>query len=84
MPDEELIYEEMDINSADIIVPRYSYQRPLHPTRAKKIATHFDEHLANIRYFKNADGAEGYPDPEMPCRLPSGRTEKIHIEICYS
>lgn len=36
MPDEELIYEEMDINSADIIVPRYSYQRPLHPTRAKK------------------------------------------------
>lgn len=48
MPDKELIYEEMDVNSADIIVPRYSYQRNLKPKRAKKIATHFDEHLANM------------------------------------
>ena len=40
-------YQEMMINSKYLEVPRRTYQRELNPLRVQKIASEFDEHIAN-------------------------------------
>ncbi len=40
-------YQEMMINSKVLEVPRRTYQRELNPKRVQKIASEFDEHIAN-------------------------------------
>ncbi len=49
-------YQEVEINTADIIVPHSSYQRPLNMRRVKEIADHFDERLANMPKVSFRDG----------------------------
>ena len=40
-------YHEMCLNSSELIVPRDTYQRALHPARVARIAKEFDERVAN-------------------------------------
>ena len=40
-------YEEKDINSSKLLIPRELYQRGLNSRRAREIAAHFDECIAN-------------------------------------
>ncbi len=51
-----LTYDEMDINTANILTPRNSYQRNLSITRAKRIADNFDERIANKPKVSYRDG----------------------------
>ena len=55
-------YHEMCLNSSELIVPRDTYQRALHPARVARIAKEFDESLL-------CDGrAEHHRCPEVPER----------------
>ena len=38
-------YHEMCLNSSELIVPRDTYQRALHPARVARIAKEFDERV---------------------------------------
>ena len=38
-------YHEMCLNSRELIVPRDTYQRALHPARVARIAKEFDERV---------------------------------------
>lgn len=40
-------YKEMNINSAELLIPRDLYQRGLNSRRVREIAAHFDECIAN-------------------------------------
>ena len=42
-------YHEMCLNSSELIVPRDTYQRALHPARVARIAKEFDERLRMSR-----------------------------------
>ena len=44
-------YHEMCLNSSELIVPRDTYQRALHPARVARIAKEFDERVANEPNF---------------------------------
>ncbi len=92
MTDGTLSYEEMDINTAEILVPRNSYQRGLSVNRVKRIAGHFDERIANKPKVSYRDGnyyvfdgqhtiaarklINGGEDLPVTCRVYYGLTEK--------
>lgn len=49
-------YHEMCLNSSELIVPRDTYQRALHPARVARIAKEFDERVANEPKISFRDG----------------------------
>ena len=49
-------YHEMCLNSSELIVPRDTYQRALHPARVARIAKEFDERVANEPRIGFRDG----------------------------
>ena len=49
-------FDEMMIYSKNLEVPRNAYQRELNPNRVRKIATEFDEHIANDPKVSFRDG----------------------------
>ena len=49
-------YHEMSLNSSELIVPRDTYQRALHPARVARIAKEFDERVANEPKISFRDG----------------------------
>lgn len=49
-------YHEMCLNSSELIVPRDTYQRALHPARVARIAREFDERVANEPKISFRDG----------------------------
>lgn len=49
-------YHEMCLNSSELIVPRDTYQRALHPARVARIAKEFDEQVANEPKISFRDG----------------------------
>ena len=49
-------YHEMCLNSSELIVPRDTYQRALHPARVARIAKEFDERIANEPKISFRDG----------------------------
>lgn len=53
---EKSLYEEMDINSANLLIPRDLYQRGLNGRRVREIAEHFDECIANEPKVSARDG----------------------------
>ncbi len=53
---QEKLYEEMDINSAELVIPRDLYQRGLDNRRVREIANHFDECIANEPKVSARDG----------------------------
>ena len=46
----------MFLNSSELIVPRGTYQRALHPARVARIAKEFDERVANEPKISFRDG----------------------------
>lgn len=92
MKDNDLTYDEIEINTADILVPRNSYQRGLSVSRAKRIAEHFDERIANKPKVSYRDGnyyvfdgqhtlsarkiLNGGNDLPVKCRVYYGLTEE--------
>ncbi|MCD8197931.1 MAG: type II toxin-antitoxin system PemK/MazF family toxin [Lachnospiraceae bacterium] len=92
MTNQKLPYQEMEINTAEIIVPQYSYQRKLEPWRAKLIAANFDERIANRPKVSFRDGnyyafdgqhtlearkiLNGGKDLMVTCRVYYGLTEE--------
>ncbi len=85
-------YDELDINTAEILVPRSTYQRTLSPNRVKRIVNHFDERIANKPKLSYRDGnyyvfdgqhtiaarrmLNGGEDLPVTCRVYYGLTEK--------
>ena len=53
---QEKLYEEMDIDSAALLIPRDSYQRGLDNRRVSEIAANFDECIANEPKVSLRDG----------------------------
>ena len=47
MKTNEFTYKVMDLNTAQLEIPRESYQRELSPDRVKRIVKDFDERIAN-------------------------------------
>ena len=43
----EFTYKVMDLNTAQLEIPRESYQRPVNPDRVMRIVREFDERIAN-------------------------------------
>ncbi len=88
----KLPYEVLGINTADMIVPRYSYQRDLDPPRVQAIVKHFDERIANRPKVSCRDGSyyvvdgqhtiearkilNGNKDLVIACRVFYGLTEE--------
>ena len=60
-------YHEMCLNSSELIVPRDTYQRALHPARVARIAKEFDDQLPGWSLL--CDGrTEHHRRPEVPER----------------
>lgn len=51
-----LYYREMMLDSAELIIPRTTYQRTLNEVRVRKIAAEFDERIANEPKVSSRDG----------------------------
>ena len=47
MKPKKLTYQEMDLNTNQLEIPREAYQRGLNPARVQKIVKEFDERIAN-------------------------------------
>jgi hypothetical protein len=56
MKQERFHYKEMDISSADLVIPRHLYQRMLSFKRVRDIVEHFDERIANEPKVSARDG----------------------------
>lgn len=82
----------LSINSADLIIPRTTYQRELNADRVHRIAAAFDERIANEPKVSSRDGRyyvfdgqhtiaarkylNGGKDLDIRCRVFYGLTEK--------
>lgn len=53
---QEKLYKEMQINSAELLIPRDLYQRTLNNKRVSEIAAEFDECIANEPKVSARDG----------------------------
>ena len=85
-------YHEMCLNSSELIVPRDTYQRALHPARVARIAKEFDERVANEPKISFRDGhyyvmdgqntiaarkfLNGGEDLQIRCKVYFGMTER--------
>lgn len=85
-------YHEMCLNSSELIVPRDTYQRALHPARVARIAKEFDERVANEPKISFRDGhyyvmdgqntiaarkfLNGGDDLQIRCKVYFGMTER--------
>mgnify|MGYP001543656207 CR=1 FL=1 len=85
-------YHEMCLNSSELIVPRDTYQRALHPARVARIAREFDERVANEPKISFRDGhyyvmdgqntiaarkfLNGGEDLQIRCKVYFGMTER--------
>ena len=85
-------YHEMCLNSSELIVPRDTYQRALHPARVARIAKEFDERVANEPKISFRDGhyyvmdgqntiaarkfLNGGEDLQIRCKVYFGMTEQ--------
>ena len=85
-------YHEMCLNSSELIVPRDTYQRALHPARVARIAKEFDERVANEPKISFRDGhyyvmdgqntiaarkfLHGGEDLQIRCKVYFGMTER--------
>ena len=47
MKTNEFTYKVMDLNTAQLEIPRETYQRELSPDRVRRIVKAFDERIAN-------------------------------------
>ena len=56
MTTKKFAYKEMTLSTAQIEVPRETYQRKFNARRALKIAADFDERIANEPKFSYRDG----------------------------
>ena len=56
MKPEKLLYEKMDINSSELVIPRDLYQRDLKRERVREIAENFNECIANEPKVSARDG----------------------------
>ena len=86
-------YHEMCLNSSELIVPRDTYQRALHPARVARIAREFDERVANEPKISFRDGhyyvmdgqntiaarkfLNGGEDLQIRCKVYFGMTERL-------
>ena len=72
-------YHEMCLNSSELIVPRDTYQRALHPARVARIAKEFDERVANEPKISFRDGHYYVMDGQHTiegCILPNGGADR--------
>ncbi len=80
-------YEVLDINTADMIVPRYSYQRRLRPERVGRIVAAFDERVANRPKVSYRDGnyyvVDGQHTIEARKRLNNDQDLDITCRVFY-
>jgi hypothetical protein len=53
---QEKLYEEVDINSSELVIPRDLYQRVQNNKRVRDIVEHFDERVANEPKVSARDG----------------------------
>lgn len=90
-------YHEMCLNSSELIVPRDTYQRALHPARVARIAREFDERVANEPKISFRDGhyyvmdgqntiaarkfLNGGEDLQIRCKVYFGMTEREEQKI---
>ena len=88
-------YHEMCLNSSELIVPRDTYQRALHPARVARIAKEFDERVANEPKISFRDGhyyvmdgqntiaarkfLNGGEDLQIRCKVYFGMTEREEV-----
>ena len=76
MTTKKFAYKEMTLSTAQIEVPRETYQRKFNARRALKIAADFDERIANEPKVSYRDGKSltvSTPSPPASCLT----TEKI-------
>ena len=80
-------YEEKDINSSKLLIPRELYQRGLNSRRAREIAAHFDECIANEPKVSARDGKyyvfDGKHTIEARKMLNGGRDVDIRCKVYY-
>lgn len=92
MSTNEFTYKVMDINTANLEIPRESYQRELDPDRVQRIIKSFDERIANEPKVSYRDGhyyvfdgqhtiaarkvMNGNKDLNVRCKVYLGMNEK--------